>query len=93
MYDYGTEKENLEHYNQTTAPSYDLTKVSVPTALYSGGNDWLADPIDVDVLRKLLPNIVEDYAIETYNHMDLVWGINTKTMLYNRILDLIGKYE
>ena len=92
MYDYGSEKANILHYNQTKPPSYDLTQVRVPTALYSGANDWLADPTDVDVLRKHLPNLVEDYIVDSYNHMDLVWGINTRELLYDRMLNLIGKY-
>jgi len=92
MYDYGTPQENMKHYNQTTPPQYDLTQVKVPTALYSGANDWLADPTDVDVLRKLLPNLVEDYTVANYNHMDLVWGVNTRQMLYDRMLDLMAKY-
>ncbi len=32
---------------QPTPPSYNLTELNVPTALFTGGHDWLADPTDV----------------------------------------------
>ena len=92
MYDFGSLKENMLNYNQTTPPAYNLTQIKVPVALYSGSNDWLADPIDVDVLRRTLPNLVDDYTVDIYNHMDLIWGVNTLEMLYKRMLFLMEKY-
>lgn len=52
MYDYGCglfSCGNKDHYGQKTPPAYDLTQVKLPTGLYSGGQDKLADPRDVDV--------------------------------------------
>lgn len=43
QYDYGA-KKNLEFYNTTYAPSYNLTKLNVPLALFYADNDWLAAP-------------------------------------------------
>ncbi|RMZ96707.1 lysosomal acid lipase cholesteryl ester hydrolase-like [Brachionus plicatilis] len=88
MYDYGS-KENLIQYNQTTPPQYDISKVRVPTALYWAKNDWLADPVDLEYIRKNLPNIVDDYEIMDWDHLDFVWAVNAKEHLYNRIIDLI----
>ena len=39
-FDYGDENQDI--YGQDTPPEYDLSKVTVPTALYWGDNDWLA---------------------------------------------------
>jgi hypothetical protein len=38
MYDYGSAKENFEHYNQTTAPLYSLNNIKIPVAIY-----WVSD--------------------------------------------------
>jgi len=35
-YDYGSAEENMFHYNQTTVPFYDLSKIDVPVYLFSG---------------------------------------------------------
>ena len=92
MYDFGVPSENVLHYNQTTPPIYDLTQVKVPVALYSGTNDWLADPTDVDFLRKVLPNIVDNLIVDIYNHQDFVWAVNTREVIYDRMLELMKKY-
>jgi pimeloyl-ACP methyl ester carboxylesterase len=64
MYDFGTPAENLRHYGQTIPPLYDLSSVHVPVALYYGGNDWLADPYDVEWIKPQLPNLI--YSLEVH---------------------------
>ena len=91
MYDYGS-KLNMLRYNQTTAPLYDVTKVNVPTALYWANNDWLADPTDVNYLRKNLPNIIDDFECLDWNHLDFLWAENTDILLYNRMIKLMKSY-
>ena len=39
---------------QPTPPSYNVTELNVPTALFTGGHDWLADPTDVNASIPLL---------------------------------------
>ena len=36
MYDFGNPDVNMQHYNQTTPPTFDLTKFGVNTALFTG---------------------------------------------------------
>ena len=43
-FDYG-EQVNLEKYGTKQPPSYDLGKVTCPTVLYYGDNDWLAQDV------------------------------------------------
>ena len=93
MYDYGSTAENMKHYNETTPPIYDITKVNVPTALYWAQNDYLADPTDVQFLRNNLPNMVDDFNVEIYNHLDYVWANNTRGQLYDRMVTLMEKYK
>ena len=92
MYDYGSGKENFAHYNQTTAPLYHVQAVKMPVALYYANNDWLADPQDVNYLRKNLPNIVDDFEISDWNHLDFLWATNANTRLYERMIKLMKKY-
>ena len=91
MYDYG--HENIIFYNQSTAPVYDIRKIKVPVALYAGGSDWLADLNDVNILRKDLPNILDDYSVEGWDHSDLVWATNAALIYYKRMIQLMSKYE
>lgn len=40
-YDYGPEK-NMQIYNATVPPDYDLSQITVPIALFHGGNDYFS---------------------------------------------------
>jgi len=55
--DWGTQG-NLQRYNQTTPP-YLLSRMppTFPVALFSGGADYLADPIDVAGLKRELDRV------------------------------------
>lgn len=92
-YDFGSAKENMAHYNQTTPPIYDLKLIKTPVALYSASNDWLADPEDVKFLRATLPNIVDDLEIDSWNHLDFIWAVDTVEYLYERMLKLMKKFS
>lgn len=92
MYDFGSPKENLAHYNQTEPPVYNLGGIRTPIALYSATNDWLADPIDVARLRSELPNVVDYWNTDDWNHLDFIWAINGKKYLYERMIDLMNSY-
>ena len=91
MYDYGA--DNMAHYNQSTAPVYNITNVQVPVALYYGEQDWLADPTDVEYLRANLPMIVDDFKINNWNHLDFVWASNATQVFYNRMVKLMLKFS
>jgi len=86
MYDYGR-KENEEVYLQTTPPLYDLSKVNIPASLYSGGDDWLADPEDVNELISQLPNVASNVSLPHFNHQDFVWGLRAAPEIYEPIRD------
>ena len=42
QYDYGNVDKNLQIYNSTTPPDYQLEKITAPIALFSSDDDWLA---------------------------------------------------
>jgi len=85
-YDYGV-KENLHKYGRKTPPEYDLRKVSVPTVLFSGSHDTLASPTDVAWTKSQLPNVVAEFVIEGYNHLDFMWAINAGPAVNMKIIE------
>ena len=92
MYDYGSH-DNIIFYNQSTAPVYDIQKIKVPVALYTGGNDWLADRTDVDILRTGLSNLIDDFTVESWDHSDLVWATNATLVYYKRMISVMAKFK
>jgi pimeloyl-ACP methyl ester carboxylesterase len=93
MYDYGKEG-NMEHYHQPTAPVFNISNIATPTALFSGGEDWLGDPMDVAQLRAdYNPEyLVVDNFQQSYAHLDFVWAINANTLIYPEVIATINKY-
>lgn len=60
------------HYNSSTPPAYDPSLITIPTALFYGGMDALADPTDVQTLIPLLKNLVYSNLEPHYAHLDFV---------------------
>ncbi|XP_029171217.1 lipase 1-like [Nylanderia fulva] len=89
-YDYGSEK-NLLMYNSVEAPDYDLTKITVPIALFYGKNDFLCDLADVKRLYNLLPNVMDLYEIPllNFNHVDFIWAKDAPKLVYERVFTII----
>lgn len=94
-YDWGSKETNFEKYGQTTPPIYNLSAVNVPTAVFGGGNDFLADPNDVDRLMSDLRNgtVVYFNFQQDYSHLDFVWAMDAKTTIYPQVLSLVQQYN
>jgi len=80
-FDYGR-KENKEHYHQDKPVEYDLNAVGTPIVIYSGGQDWLADPKDVSGLVGKLKTLVDNVYLAEYNDFDFIWGLRATAEVY-----------
>ena len=65
--------------------------MDVPTAIFTGSNDWLADPRDVAVLKPQIKNLIYEKNEADWNHLDLVWGTNANKRIYPDIIRLMKK--
>ncbi|TPP39705.1 Gastric triacylglycerol lipase [Fasciola gigantica] len=89
QFDYG-KAINKEKYGQETPPEYDLSKFTVRTVLYHGGNDWLAVPEDIKKLANHIGKaVINRYLLPTYNHLDFVWGMDAADLVYPTVLKYV----
>ncbi|XP_068053100.1 lipase member M-like isoform X2 [Anomalospiza imberbis] len=86
-FDYGS--ENTARYHQDTPPLYRVEEMLVPTAVWSGGQDWAADWRDVLQLLPRISHLVTYTHIPDWNHWDFVWGLDAPGRLYSSILKLM----
>lgn len=93
-YDYG--RKNMQIYGSKQPPEYNLTSITNEhIALMSSYNDWLADPMDVQVLRrKLSVKPIMDYTVELekWNHLDFVLAKESGKYINTKILKLLNEY-
>ncbi|KAJ6657783.1 hypothetical protein lerEdw1_001970 [Lerista edwardsae] len=86
-FDYGL--ENMDIYNQTTPPSYKLEDITVPIAMWSGGQDWVCQPKETAELKSQLNSIIYDKELPDWTHWDFIWGIDAPQRMYTEILRLM----
>eukprot|EP01025_Chloroclados_australasicus_P048409 TRINITY_DN5484_c1_g1_i1.p1 TRINITY_DN5484_c1_g1~~TRINITY_DN5484_c1_g1_i1.p1 ORF type:complete len:469 (-),score=11.46 TRINITY_DN5484_c1_g1_i1:360-1622(-) len=75
---------NYREYGQQTPPTYNLSNISTPMYLFYGGQDLLADFLDVGIL---IENLNIQYVqlseeVSSYDHLDFVLGWNANEMIY-----------
>lgn len=94
QFDHGV-VNNLIRYKQMRPPAYNLKNIRAPVVLHYSANDWLAEPIDVEELHRNLPNVIGKYLVSDpkFNHLDFVFAIDVKTLLYNRLFNVMRLVE
>lgn len=74
-------------------PVFNMSNVLVPTVLYYGKNDWLADSRDAKLLAKALqPNLVHSEGIPNWEHLDFIWGLDAARLVYKPLINFLNKF-
>ncbi|KAK5639877.1 hypothetical protein RI129_010688 [Pyrocoelia pectoralis] len=94
QYDYGW-VTNLNKYQKTYPPLYNLSKITAPVALFYSSGDWLAQPKDVEMLSKRLPNCIlkQKVKLETFNHFDFLFAIDVVPLLYEDVIRVLDRFS
>lgn len=79
------------HPFQETPPTYDVSGITTPIALYWGDSDWLATDRDVRGMVPQLKSVFSKTYLGEFNHMDFLWGARATWEVYTPIQEDIRK--
>jgi len=91
LYDWGPLR-NLQRYHRLSPPEYNLSAITTPLAMFTGGADTLSERRDIDLLTSRLRSIVFTNAQPNYGHLDFVWGLNAHEKIYPDVVRLLRQY-
>lgn len=85
---------NQHRYGSKMPPAYNISSVSVPVALFTGGQDVVADTVDSELLAAALPDNIIIFKKEepTYEHLDFTWGMNAHQLIYPYVMQILGDW-
>jgi len=94
QYDYGPIM-NLQHYNSTEPPAYNLRSINVPIALIYGKNDVLTDVEDIMRLKSQLPKLIDVVPIDSprCNHVDFLWSLDVTKQVNAKVSEILQKTD
>lgn len=86
---------NRRIYGSFKPPAYNLSAITTPVFLHYADNDWLATPDDVDKLLKEVKSAMGKYRVPMakFNHLDFVFAINAKELIYDRMLNIMTQFN
>ncbi|XP_035580182.1 lipase member K isoform X2 [Zalophus californianus] len=90
-FDWGNPDQNMMHFHQLTPPVYDVTKMEVPTAVWSRGHDRVADVRDVENLLPKITRLIYYKLISHYNHVDFYLGQDAPQEIYQDLIRLMDE--
>ncbi|GLH13080.1 LOW QUALITY PROTEIN: Lipase 3 [Gryllus bimaculatus] len=91
MWDYGL--TNIFHYGSLSPPKYNVSKVTVPVAIHYSIGDRITGKTDVDRLFRNTRNTIGKFQVpkDHFSHMDFVWGVHSKELIYDLIIGLMSR--
>lgn len=96
QYDHGA--NNLFIYGQLLPPRYNFNGHTAPVHFYHSTNDWMATPLDVMTLYNMMGaqrgvKLLYRVPQTLFNHLDFVWAINVRNLVYNRMVEEMRQYD
>ncbi|XP_050517064.1 lipase 3-like isoform X3 [Diabrotica virgifera virgifera] len=94
QYNYGP-KRNMQRYNSSIPPIYDINKITACTAIFYAEKDDITTVKGALETIDILPNVCYSHKVEypKFNHIDFIFANNASELVYKPTVDLFRKYD
>uniref|UniRef100_A0A6P7GXQ8 Lipase 1-like n=1 Tax=Diabrotica virgifera virgifera TaxID=50390 RepID=A0A6P7GXQ8_DIAVI len=94
QYNYGP-KRNMQRYNSSIPPIYDINKVTACMAIFYAEKDDITTVKGALETIDILPNVCYSHKVEypKFNHIDFIFANNASELVYKPTVDLFRKYD
>lgn len=82
---------NQKKYGQYEAPEYALDKIDMPIGIFYGKYDRLADPTDVNILKRMVEKNLVNFTEYPLGHLSFAIA-KDMTWFSNDVVNLVAKY-
>ncbi|CAL8131349.1 unnamed protein product [Orchesella dallaii] len=95
-YDYGRRK-NMIKYGSADSPSFNLSRIAVPTYIFYGEGDNFFTPVDMARLKNAIPvkYLKGFHQVEwhKFNHIDFCMAKDADILVYHKIRGIMNEIE
>lgn len=88
-FDFDSLIRNIKKYGRAKPPTYNIANIKVPVYLHYSLMDITATKDDVLELKKRLPNVKGAYELSDFTHVDFVYSVTAKEVLYDKITRIL----
>lgn len=92
QFDHGSIR-NLVVYGSIFPTAYNLRGVRAAVTIHYGQNDWLSVERDVQQLSRELGNSQGAFVVSGFNHIDFLFGIDARRLVYSRVVAAMQRFE
>lgn len=87
--------KNVFIYNAFEAPHYELSNIRAPVHLHYAASDMFTHIEDVKKLQSHIGGQAQIIRVplDSFNHFDFLWGIDAKTLVYDKVIDIMKSYD
>ncbi|XP_016840181.1 gastric triacylglycerol lipase [Nasonia vitripennis] len=96
-YDFNTRwyTSNMGKYYQTTPPQYDVSSINAAHIIIYSLADVFVKVEDAKYLKDNMKNVIafEEVADKNFNHVDFIWSVEAKKLVYEPLLKIMSKHH
>lgn len=86
----------FKNQNEDVPPDFTLARITTPLIIHDSRSDRTLNRRDMNRLIQQLnhrPNFEHHLIEDVFNHVDFIWGINARAIVYDRLITFFNRHS